>query len=139
MGPHSLVVADTQNSCLREIDIERGMVRTLCGAPRESGSADGRGAEARMRWPTACCKIDATRLSVVDKHRVIAVSVGGDLDGEALTLAGTAVPGGRDGECATSRFWEPAGVVALRKCGGTPNLVVADSGNHRLRIIHLPW
>jgi sugar lactone lactonase YvrE len=52
LGGH-LYVADRSASTIRNVDLGRGVVSTLAGAPFERGHADGRGRAARFDSPSA--------------------------------------------------------------------------------------
>jgi hypothetical protein len=52
--------------------------------------------------------------------------------GQLQTLAGTGVPGQRDGAVSQAQFYEPGGVSV-----GAGRLYVADTNNHQVRVIDL--
>jgi serine/threonine-protein kinase len=121
----NVYVADTGNHCIRVISPD-GQVSTLAGA-KEPGYADGQGAEARFSFP-AGIGVDAEgNLYVADtaNHRIRKIAP----DGTVTTLAGSGEPGNADGPAGEAQFRGPEGVVV----DADGNLIVADTGNHRIR------
>ena len=125
-GTH-LYVADLDNVTIRKVVIATGVVTTLAGTARSSGSADGTGAAARFSNPIGITT-DGTHLYVADtsNHTIRKVVIA---TGAVTTLAGTASSyGAVDGTGAAARFNNPYGITT----DGT-HLYVADLGNQTIR------
>lgn len=123
----NLFVADTGNNCIRMIN-PQGMVGLLAGH-RDAGDADGKGSSARFSSPSAVAIDDNGLLFVADtgNHKIKMLSV---TTGVVTTLAGS-VKGFKDGRGTEARFDSPRG-IAVDTDG---KLVVADFGNHSLRVV----
>ncbi len=126
----NLYVADSQNHTVRKVVIATGVVTTLAGSARTSGSADATGTAARFESPVGITT-DDTYLYVVDSnnHTIRRIVIA---TGVVTTLAGTAGRGSADGMGAAARFDfdETAGITT----DGT-YLYVADYRNHTIRKI----
>jgi sugar lactone lactonase YvrE len=124
-GAGNVYVADTGNHCIRVVSPD-GQVSTLAGA-KEPGYADGQGAEARFSFPAGIAVDAEGNLYVADtaNHRIRKIAS----DGTVTTLAGSGEPGDADGPAGEAQFRGPEGVVV----DADGNLIVADTGNHRIR------
>ena len=107
-----------------------GVVTTFVGST-SSGSADGSGTSARF-WSIQGVAVDPTTgsLAVSDNanNRIRMVSP----LGVVTTLAGSGSAGFADGSGATAQFQYPNG---LRVFPGSSLIVVADTNNHRVRLV----
>jgi thiol-disulfide isomerase/thioredoxin len=129
-----LYVADSEASAIRAIRFESGEVRTLAGGgddPRDLfhfGDEDGTGAGRRFQHPLGV-HVAGGVLYVADayNHKVKTVELA---TGRVTTLAGDGSRGTEDGSRA--RFSEPSGLWALGR-----KLYIADSNNHRVRVLDL--
>jgi hypothetical protein len=104
-------------------------VRTVAGSP-EPGYRDGAASEARFDGPAAVAVGPAGNVYVADSRNHVIRKIG--RDGRVSTFAGvreTGFGGFADGPAAQARFAAPAGLAVLPDGG----LLVADTGNHRLR------
>lgn len=107
-------------------------VSTLAGRP-DPGYVDGPAPAARFDGPAAVAVGADGAVYVADSrnHAIRKISPAGQVS----TVAGRPVPGHfggyADGPSHTARFCAPAGVAVLPDGG----IVVADTGNHRLRRI----
>jgi glucose/arabinose dehydrogenase len=126
-GEGNIIIADTWNHWVRKITPE-GTVSTLAGS-RSYGFADGAGAAAQFNCP---CDV-----AVDGEGNIIITDYGNDRvrkitpDGTVSTLAGSGSAGFVDGTGAAARFNRPSGVAV----DGEGSIIIADSGNHRLRKI----
>ena len=107
---------------LRNVSVE-----TIAGAP-DPGDADGVGRNARFDGPCGLAVDSAGNVLVADSrnHRIRLVSP----TGTTSTLAGSDA-GYADGDAKQAKFNTPCGVTA----GPDGVIYVADSGNHRIRVI----
>ena len=122
-------VADTSNQTIRKITPE-GMVSTIAGAIRTSGSADGNGGAARFKTPRGVAVDTAGNVFVADtdNHTIRRITPVGVVS----TFAGSAgVSGSADGLSGTAGFNGPRG-VAVDAAG---NVYVADTFNSTIRKI----
>ena len=102
-------------------------VSTFAGVGFAPGSNDGVGPTARFNAPLGICVDKDDNVIVADfrNHRIRKVAP----DGTVTTIAGS-IAGFANGT-TLARFYGPAG-VAVDKDG---NIIVADYGNHRIRMI----
>jgi thiol-disulfide isomerase/thioredoxin len=132
-----LFVADSETSAIRQIDLGTGAVSTLLGAGLfEFGDVDGAFEEARLQHPLGVVywadDPEGPSLLVADtyNHRIKRL----DLARRTVrAFAGAGAPGGfADGAAPAARFSEPGGLTLARN-----TLVVADTNNHRVRVLDL--
>jgi hypothetical protein len=130
----TLYFADRDSSRVRSVRLSPpGPVATVAGAQR--GHADGSGATAAFDAPAGLA-LAGLQLVVTDSgnHCIRMISLSRD-DHPVTTLAGRpGLIGMQDGIGTAASFQHPMGVAM--DPGGT-RLVVADTGNHRLRIVDL--
>jgi sugar lactone lactonase YvrE len=130
VGEGSVIVADEENHCIRKIAAD-GTVTTLAGSGiYMEGDKDGPGTEARFCYPDGVAVDGSEGNVIVADHgnnsiRKIAA------DGTVTTLAGTGHYGNWDGPGTAAMFSHPSGVAV----DGDGNIIVADSGSHRIRKI----
>ena len=123
-GRH-LLVADSETSAIREVELRDGMTTTLVGAGLfEFGHVNGDLAAARLQHPLGVAAWGAGRLLVADSYNGEVrwidreTATVGDLDGGRLTCA--------DPVCLP--LAEPAGVQP----DGADRVLVVDTNNHRI-------
>jgi len=118
----ALIVADSSNHVIRRI--HGGTVSTLAGAGAQ-GYQDGAAGVARFNFPQAVA-VDGAKVYVADSdnHRVRMIEAG-----QVTTIAGG--QGFADGALGLARFDNPRGLAL----DGSSKIYVADSGNHRIRLI----
>ncbi len=125
-----LYVADQANHRVRKVELD-GTVTTWAG-DGAAGAKDGTGTAAQFNQPTGLA-IDAAgnNLYVADfgGHLIRKVNQ----SGKVTTVAGSGNAGMSDAKGALAQFNKPWG-MALDLVG---NLLVADSGNHLVRVITL--
>lgn len=110
----TLYVADTDNKKIRKISGSTvSTIATLTAKPR--GIAIARG-----------------YIYVTAGHQILQVT----MSGTVMEDSGSSTSGFTDGNAAASRFKDPAGIVSDSEGA---NLYVADTGNHVIRKIDVPW
>jgi sugar lactone lactonase YvrE len=114
-----LYVADSNANCIRKIGTD-GLVSTLVGADGVPPAA--------VQGPTdvAVDQQGTVFVALADKHQVVKIAP----DGTVTVIAGGAM-GASDGPAASATFNQPTGLAVDRR----GNLYVADTGNHRIRMI----
>jgi hypothetical protein len=130
-------VADSETSAVRAIDLDSGNVSTLVGTGLfDFGDVDGPAPEARLQHPLAVCywhddpRGPSVLIADTYNHRIKRFDL---LYREVRTLVGAGAPAGYvDGAAASARFSEPGGLAL-----GRGKLLVADTNNHRVRVIEL--
>ncbi len=125
-----LYFADSEVSAVRAATVGRyGEVKTIIGQGLfEFGDKDGTAEEARLQHPLGILWRQG-KLYVADSynHKVKVISADSR---KSDTLAGDGKPGSADGLHA--RFSEPGGLTAIGD-----NLYIADTNNHRIRVLNL--
>lgn len=126
----ALYVADRGAHRIKRISPE-GIVMIAAGTG-EPGHENGTAILAKFHDPSGIVFDDVDNLYIADagSHAIRRI----DPAGVVTTVAGSGLPGYRDGLREQARFFEPAGVAIDRE----GNLIVTDSKNHRIRKIKLP-
>lgn len=124
----TLIVADTGSHTIKRINPQNGETKIIAGAENQSGFADGPGSEARFNAPVGVTVAKDGHIFVADTYndriRVI------DPQNRVYTIAGGPEPGFADSAVGSqARFDTPCGIAIA----GDGWLVVADTGNHRVR------
>jgi len=126
-----IYIADTGNHCIRRVD-SAGNIATVAGTGTQAGyTGDGGAAtSAKLNAPQGVFEISG-EFFVADtlNHCIRKVSTSGTI----TTVAGTGTAGfsGDGGAAAAARLSSPGGVFV----DGAGNLFIADSGNHRVRVV----
>lgn len=119
-----MIVADTGSHSIKSIS-PKGEVSVVAGVPGRTGAADGNGPQALFDGPIGIA-VHGNRIYVADTYsdriRMIA-------DGKVTTLAGGET-GFADGLGGEAKFDTPTGLAVWQG-----KLLVADSGNRRIRIV----
>ncbi len=125
-----LFIADSESSSIRSIDLNlNGKVETIVGLDLfEFGDVDGEGREVRLQHPLGVLFHNG-KIYVADtyNHKIKIV------DPEkktSKTYLGSGNPGYKDGKLP--EFSEPGGLAISGN-----NLYIADTNNHRIRIVDL--
>jgi RHS repeat-associated protein len=127
----SVIFADVDNHRVRRID-PTGLISTVAGDGNDASSGDGGSATAAsLSQPVSVALAADGTLYIADYQsaRIRKVSP----DGAISSFAGTGTPGfvGDNGPATAARLYQPSSLV-LDVDG---NLLVADTGNHRIRKI----
>lgn len=128
----ALVVADTGSHTIKRVEPVSGRVTIIAGAENKAGFADGTGSAALFNAPVGLAVSTDGTIFVADTYndRIRAI----DAEGLVRTVAGGDEPGYRDAAMGMdARFDTPCG-IAIDADG---HLIVADTGNHRLRRVLL--
>ena len=128
-------IADTGNNRVRQIGFD-GNISTVMGTGQRAFSGDGgQAATASLAHPQGLVAVPDGSLYVSDSMYHVIRRI--DSDGIVVTVAGTGVAGsGRAGnEARRSKLNSPLGLAL--DAGG--HLLVADSGNHRIRRLEPHW
>ena len=120
-----LVVADTGSHTIRKVGLD-GSVTILAGTDGRSGAADGPAAVATFNAPIGLAVTEDGRVYVSDTYndRIRLVR-----DGIVSTIAGSE-RGFADGIGLSAKFDTPLGITSWSN-----KILVADSGNRRLRVV----
>lgn len=127
----SLYIADSEISCIRELDFNKQLVRTIVGGDLfEFGDIDGVGEDARLQHPLGVTAYD-NMIYVADSynHKIKKLD---PIVKHIRSYAGNGKVGYKDGAIAEARFSEPSGLYAANGL-----IFVADTNNHRIRIIDI--
>ncbi|MEI6653274.1 MAG: choice-of-anchor D domain-containing protein [Verrucomicrobiota bacterium] len=127
-GSGNLYVADEYNHVIRKIVLATGAVSTYAGTG-VAGFADGPSGTAQFLFPAGVAADGGGNVYVADSgnQRIRMIAPGGTV----TTVAGSGATGFADGAAATAQFHSPRGVTV----GSTGWVYVADTGNHRIRVI----
>lgn len=113
------------------IKVLLGIVTTLAGS--SNGFADGTGAAAQFKESYGIAVLPDGNIVVADSYnnriRLVTPS------GVVTTLAGQTTAGSADGTGSDASFNIPYGVAVIPSSG---NIVVADTFNHRIRLVTYP-
>ncbi|HUZ02549.1 MAG TPA: NHL domain-containing thioredoxin family protein [Thermomicrobiaceae bacterium] len=131
-GDGVLYVADSETSAVRAVDLPPGeRVHTLVGSGLfDYGDVDGAGRHARLQHPLGVAA-DGGILYLADtyNHKIKRIYLA---DRRVESWLGDGQPGDRDGTGSAARFFEPGGLSV-----GGGKLYVADTNNHRIRVVDL--
>jgi sugar lactone lactonase YvrE len=124
----TLVVAETGAHIITRVDLKSGQSHIIAGIKGRSGFADGDGATALFNAPVGVAVSADGTIYVADTYNDRVRSI--DTQSKVRTVAGGSEPGMNDASNgADARFDTPCGIAVMSDGA----LVVADTGNHRLR------
>ncbi len=132
----NLYVADQTTETIRKVTTD-GTVSTLAGSAYGTGNADGMGAAAKFRAPTALVVGKDGNIYVADRsnHCIRKITPAGATTAFAGTCGtgtyGDGNPANDDGMGAAARFSFPSGMAV----DADGNLYVGEQGAHRIRKI----
>lgn len=121
----SLIVADSGSHTIKSIN-GKGEVSSLAGVDGHSGFADGDANKALFDAPVGVAVASDGKIYVTDTYNDRIRLIDG---GKVSTLAGAA-RGFANGPGANAKFDTPTGLAIWHD-----KLLVADTGNHRIRIV----
>ena len=132
-GSGNLYIADQANRRIRRVDAATGVITTVAGNGEDGFSGDGGPAtDASLSSFWGVAVDDSGNLYIADmgNHRVRRVDAAG---GVINTVAGKGTEGfsGDRGPATSASVDSPIGLAV----DGAGNLLIADSGNHRVRQI----
>jgi DNA-binding beta-propeller fold protein YncE len=131
----SLVFSDTFNHRIRRVDVDSGVISTICGTGGKGFSGDGGPAElARLNEPYGVVVDRSGRVFFADRlNRRVRVI---DTMGVISTLAGdgSGIYGGDGGPAVQAGLVEPNG---LALSPDQTRLFIADVAGHRVRVVDL--
>ena len=121
----TLIVADSGNHRIREVDSTNKVVRTLAGKGG-ANYVDGSALSAQFNAPLDVARDSQGRIYVAGEksHRIRRI-----YKGSVTTIAGSGQQGYGDGPAREAKFNSPSG-LSLDPAG---RLLIADPGNHRIR------
>ena len=134
-GNGNLFIADRDNHRIRRVDIN-GNIMTVAGTGTQGFSGDGASAtSANLNFPSGVAVDNSDILFIADSsnNRIRRV----DSSGNISTVAGTGVNGfsGDGGPATSAKLKNPFGVAL----DGSGNLLIADTGNNRIRKVNGPF
>jgi len=110
----NLIVADSDNHCIRKVAPSDGRVSTVAGSRAGGyagqGCADSEAAAARFNEPSAVAVDGNNTILVADRHNHRLRMIAGE-GAMVTTLAGSSLAGQVDGEGAVARFNQPWAMV----------------------------
>jgi DNA-binding beta-propeller fold protein YncE len=132
---NNLYIADTGNNKVRRISLASGIITTFAGNGTAGATGDGSAASgAALRTPVAVALDSTGSVYISDQGNYKIRRV--DNTGIITTFAGTGANGFfGDGTSAAGAQFSTATGIAFDSAGN--NLIVADSGNNRVRRISL--
>uniref|UniRef100_A0A6B2LDK9 SMP-30/Gluconolactonase/LRE-like region domain-containing protein n=1 Tax=Arcella intermedia TaxID=1963864 RepID=A0A6B2LDK9_9EUKA len=127
----NILIADGENNKIIKIN-RKGAVKTVAG-DGSKGFKDGSPLEATFNGPRGLTLDNYGNVIVADtdNHAIRVIYLSGD-NKRVATIGGTGSVGYCDGNFMSSQFNKPYGVAV----DAYDNILVADSRNNRIRIIH---
>ena len=133
--PDRLVVCDSQNHCIRIVNLQTWIVTTIAGSPGVAGHADGPGGAARFDCPKVAVSLrsaaNVVMIADCNNHVIRRLDL---KTGRVGTFAGRPGKCGHaDGTLDQCRFDHPVCVHEL----ASGELAIADMKNHVIRMLSL--
>eukprot|EP01097_Dermamoeba_algensis_P009753 TRINITY_DN6999_c0_g1_i1.p1 TRINITY_DN6999_c0_g1~~TRINITY_DN6999_c0_g1_i1.p1 ORF type:complete len:542 (-),score=162.86 TRINITY_DN6999_c0_g1_i1:71-1696(-) len=139
LGKDALYIADSESSCIRQIDLKKQSASGLVGGDIDPtnlfafGDKDGKGRNAKLQHPLGVLYLPTQNQVLVadtynSKIKVIDVK-----SATLTTLIGNGTKGFKDGHGDDASFHEPSGFCKLDE----QNILVADTNNHVIRLLNL--
>jgi len=124
-----VIVVGDQNAGLVRLVTPAGVVTNLAGTVNTFSFAEGTGSAAAFNRPIGVATLPNGNVIVADRdnHRIRLITPAGVV----TTLAGSGSPAFGDGTGTGASFNMPTGVAVL----SNGNIVVADGGNNRIRLV----
>jgi sugar lactone lactonase YvrE len=126
-----LYIADTNNHRIRKIDMSDGTITTVAGSGIAAMGANGPAVSAALNRPMGVAVDAAGAIYIADtgNNRICKIA-----NGQLTIIAGTGEVGniGDGGPATAARLNHPSGLAVS---GDGAIVYVADTGNHRVRII----
>jgi DNA-binding beta-propeller fold protein YncE len=129
-----LYIADTDNHIIRRADLQTGLVELFAGVPETEGFAEGDRLSAKFAFPRDMeFTEDGNTLLIADdkNNRIRGIDM---TTGEVYTIAGNGEAGfsGDGGGPLDAQLQRPFGV----EIDDAGNLYIADTHNHRVRVVY---
>ncbi|MBE9530149.1 MAG: hypothetical protein IMF00_02650 [Proteobacteria bacterium] len=130
----NIYIADTDNHCVRKIDVGTGIITTIAGMGESGGYSgdDGPATDAKLNKPHAVYMDTSGNIYIADtdNHRIRKVDVG---TGIITTIAGTGDDSysGDDGPATDADLRKPRGLYV--DTSGNIYIYIADTDNHSIR------
>jgi len=130
----NIYIADTENKCVRKIDVGTGIITTIAGIGGSGGYSgdDGPATDAKLNKPHAVYMDTSGNIYIADtdNHRIRKVDAG---TGIITTIAGTGKDdySGDDGPATDAELRKPRGLYI----DTSGNIYIADTDNHCVRKI----
>jgi hypothetical protein len=133
-GDGNLFIADSGNSVIRKVDVQ-GIITTVAGNYSfgfDYAGDGGAATNAALNYPVGVAVDGTGNLFIADEDNSVIRKV--DLNGIITTVAGNGNSGysGDGGAATNANLLNPSGVAV----GAYGNLLIADSGNNRIREVH---
>lgn len=132
-GKGGLLIADIQDQRIRRLDLASGIITTFAGNGEKVRAGDGKPAlEASFMGSRAVCMDSKGNTYIAEREGNGVRKV--DANGIMSTVAGTGELGYEgDGGLALTATW---GSPKALRCDAQDNVVVVDTENHAIRLIH---
>ena len=138
-GDHNIYIADTDNNRIRKVDASTGNITTVAGGG--AGCAEPcQATQQSLSSPSGVAVDEAGNIYIADteNHRIRRV----DASGTITTVVGSGTGGdyaGDGGPATLARLNLPHDVYPYGSMyAGTTDLLIADTGNNRIRWVHGP-